>query len=100
MEKSVAETRASVCAGCEKNGRGGLEHYFTVPASQAIKLQLEIRNELKLETGYDDKLNVCEACLCPLKLKVWCPLDHIMKEMDAATKAKLWTGCWILSEPR
>lgn len=98
VDQKIAEVRASICAGCEKNGKGGWEHYFTVPAAAAIKLQLEIRNDLKLATSYDDRLNVCEACLCPLRLKVFCPIEHINKEMDLATKEKLWSGCWILRE--
>lgn len=98
VEQALAEKRATVCMTCPQNGTGGLEHYFTVPASQAIKLQLEIKNDLKLATSHDAILNVCEACSCPLKLKVWCPLDHILKEMDEATKAKLDPRCWILSE--
>jgi len=98
VEKERAEKRAAICMTCPKNGTGGMEHYFTVPASQVIKLQLEIKNDLKLATSRDKMLNVCEACLCPLKLKVWCPMDHILKEMDQETKGKLDARCWILSE--
>lgn len=100
VDKALAETRASICAGCPKNGKGGFEHYFTVPASQAIKLQLEIKNDLKLTTSYDDRLNVCEACLCPTRLKIWCPMEHILKEMSEETKTKLDPRCWILKESK
>jgi hypothetical protein len=101
VAKELAEKRALVCATCPQNGRGDWTRWFTVPASQKIKKQLEIRNDLKLATSQDGKLGVCEACLCPLHLKTWAPLEHILKEMDEATKAKLNQEnprCWILSE--
>lgn len=98
VAKELANSRARVCVQCPQNGKGDWTRFFTKPASDQIKLQLEIRNDLKLETPDDDKLGVCEACLCPLKLKVWAPLPHILKEMDNSTKEKLVPDCWILKE--
>lgn len=98
VSKELADVRAERCALCPLNGKGGLEHYLTVPASNAIRLQLEIKNDMSLSTPSDEKLGVCEACLCPLKLKIWCPWDHIMKQMDEETYGKLHPSCWILGE--
>ena len=98
VEQALADVRSERCVQCPLNGQGGLEHYLTVPASNAIKLQLEIKNDMKLATSSDEKLGVCEACLCPLKLKVWCPLDHIMKQMDDETFSRLHPRCWIIGE--
>lgn len=98
VNRELAEKRAEVCSGCPMNGKGDWTRFFTVPASQKIKTQLEIKNELKLETPSDEKLGVCEACLCPLKLKVWTPIKHILKEMDEATTSKLDGRCWIPKE--
>lgn len=103
VDKELAYSRAKTCENCPKNGKGDWTRYFTVPASNQIKLQLEIKNDLKLETPSDEELGVCEPCLCPLPLKVWCPLDHVLKKMDEQTKSKLNKEnpvCWILSEEK
>lgn len=77
------------------NGEGGLEAYFTVPASNAIRAQLERKHAMKLETPSDEHLGVCTACDCPLKLKVWMPLDRILAKMPKAAYDALHVNCWI-----
>ena len=74
------------------------ETWFTRPAAEAIKLQLQKLAARKLATTVDSQLNVCTACLCPLKLKVHTPLPFILEHMSANTKAELDAKCWILSE--
>lgn len=94
----LANARAFTCSKCPKNGRGGWTHYFTVPASAAIQREVERRNSMKLKTPYDSELGVCEACLCPLKLKVHTPLADIVEHMPDFVKADLDPNCWILHE--
>lgn len=94
----VAEQRAKTCVACTLNGKGGLEAWFTKPAAEAIKLQLSKLASRKLATSVDSQLNVCTACLCPLKLKVHTPLPFITEHLSEKTKAELDPKCWILSE--
>lgn len=96
VEATEAESRAVVCATCPQNGKGNWTRYFTVPAANEIRIQLEMKHKLSLQTSQDEKLNVCEACLCPLKLKVWAPMGHILKDMTEDTKKRLDARCWIL----
>lgn len=98
VDQALAESRATVCAGCPKNGKGDLTSWFTVPAAKLIQVQLEAKNKRKLETKSDEALGVCEACSCPLKLKVFCPLDIINSKMSPTVRTELHPGCWILSE--
>jgi hypothetical protein len=98
VETSLSQHRAEVCAACVLNGKGGLEEWFTKPAAAAIKLQMSQLASRKLSTTVDDKLNVCTACLCPLKLKVHTPLPFITEHMSDATKNELDKNCWILEE--
>jgi hypothetical protein len=49
-----------------------------------------------LKTDLDHALNICQACLCPLKLKVHVPLDLIRKHLSPQAKSALDTHCWIL----
>lgn len=96
VEQSLADSRASICVDCPKNDGGDWTAYFTKPIADKIRTQLEIRGDLQLRTPHDDKLTVCSACDCPLKLKVWTPMDHILAHTSDDTKTKLDPRCWIL----
>jgi hypothetical protein len=63
-------------------------------------MQIERMQERKLSTPVDDKLNVCDVCLCPLKLKVHTPLKYIKANMSEPVLADLQKveKCWIVSE--
>jgi hypothetical protein len=95
VEQPLADSRASICAGCPKNDGGDFTAYFTKPIADTIRTQLEIRGDLQLRTPHDEKLTVCSACDCPLKLKVWVPLDHVLAHTSEDTKTKLDGRCWI-----
>jgi len=91
-----ATRRAFICADCPKNGQGDLTRWFTVLASEAVRKWVEIAQKLELKTPYDNDLGICEACLCPLKLKVHIPLLNIQKHLTAKSQAALDPRCWIL----
>lgn len=96
VAQEIADRRAGICAECPKNGNGGITSYFTQPIADKIKTQMEIRGELQLRTPHDEKLGVCEACLCPLKLKCWTPMEHIIVHTSDEVKKDLHPCCWIL----
>lgn len=98
VHPTIADKRAEVCVGCPLNGKGGLEKWFTVPASEGIRRALNSRREMKLGTSHDDLLGVCEACLCPLKLKVHIPLERIKRKLSQAVITQLHPKCWITNE--
>lgn len=105
VSNELAEQRAATCAKrvggkCSKNVGGDLTSWFTKPAAELIRLQLESRNNMKIHTTLDPLLGVCEACACPLKLKVHCPIDIITSKMRPEDRAALDSGCWILSESK
>jgi len=93
-----SETRAGVCTVCPQNQPGNLLALFTQPVAERIKAQLAMKQDLSLTTSYDDKLEVCQACACPLKLKVHTPLEHILAHLPAEVREKLDPSCWILKE--
>ena len=92
----LANGRALTCVGCPQNEKGDWTSFFTKPVSNAILNQLNRRREMKLTTPSDDKLGVCNACSCPLPLKIHMPLDRILPKMTAESKAALDPRCWIL----
>lgn len=98
VSKDLANQRAEICSTCPKNGRGSWTRYFTVPAAALLKKEIERRNKMKLSTPFDEKLNVCEVCNCPLHLKVHTPLADIVDNMKPEVRTDLDPRCWILKE--
>ena len=98
VKKEQAESRAQTCTGCPMNKPGDWKAIFTNPASAAIRKMLSMKHDLKLETSVDDKLEICEACLCPLRLKVWCDISLIRSHTSQDQLAQFHEGCWIKKE--
>lgn len=97
VPKEVSESRAAICATCPRNQAGDLLSFFTKPASEWIRRQLEERKQLKLATSHDEHLGICDACGCPLKLKVHTPLKFITDHMKPEETKRLDERCWILN---
>lgn len=95
---SDANMRAAVCAQCDRNKPGNWTSWFTVPASELIRKQLEIRNDMELKTNFDDKLGCCSICLCPLPLTVFVPLEYKLATMRPEVFAELPEWCWVKKE--
>lgn len=95
----LSNQRAGICVLCPLNGKGDLTRYFTVPAAAAIRKAYELRRDWKLSTVHDDQLGVCEACSCPMKLKVHFPIQIVRDHIRPQAKADLHPKCWILNEP-
>lgn len=102
----IAERRAKVCAGeagkpetkCPKNLPGDLLSIFTKPIAGLIRSQIEEKTRLKLRTSRDADLGVCDACSCPMELKVHFPLDIIKAHIKQPELEQLDHRCWILHE--
>ena len=96
----LAEARAATCAACPLNGSGDLGQWFVTPTANAIKKQVERLQERKLTTSNDEKLNICTACLCPLKLKVHAPIEIIKNHSfdSALDKMRTAPACWVIKE--
>ena len=95
VDADLASARAAICAECPKNVPGS---WFTVAPAETIRATLSARSDLKLETPYDAKLQSCDACKCLNRLKVWCPVEHIVKHTKADVWDRLDPLCWMLNE--
>jgi hypothetical protein len=100
VSPEVSTSRSSVCVACPQNTAGDFTAWFTKPASEAIRRQLDKAKGRNLTTPNDEKLNVCGVCLCPMKLKVHVPLEYIRREVSDETLSQLRAvpGCWIARE--
>jgi hypothetical protein len=92
--------RAAICADCPQNEQGDFTKWFTVPAAELIRKKLEVLQTRKLSTPSDERINICMACSCPLKLKVHTPIAFVTKALSADQRERLKQGknCWILAE--
>ena len=97
-DKDQVERRAAVCAACPLNTHGDWLSWFTKPASEFIRKALSKIKDQGLVTTKDDVLDVCSACSCPLRLKVWTRLDHVLKHIPEESKTALAENCWIRTE--
>jgi len=98
VDQATAERRAKVCVACPLNKSGGLVNSITASIASAIHAQSELKNNLKLATPYDSKLNTCSACECPLPLKVWVPSETILNHTSKEVMLDLDKDCWIPKE--
>lgn len=100
VPQEQSNARASACAACPKNGAGDFTKWFTTPASEVIRRQLSVLAERKISTNLDAKLNICEVCLCPMKLKVHTPMKFIKAHLSDSVIDELRQvqGCWVVEE--
>lgn len=99
VSPELANKRAKVCVECPLNNRDpNWLDKLTTETSEAVRSQMELKTTLKLATDLDEQLGVCDACLCPMKLKVWVPLDYILKHTSEDTYRALHPKCWIREE--
>lgn len=92
----AAAARAKVCVDCPKNNPGHFTKWFTVPVVNHFMKLAGKMNERKLTTSDDEKLGTCEACLCPMRGKVWVPMDLIKKHTPDGVEQQLDPRCWLL----
>jgi hypothetical protein len=99
VSADVAEKRAAICVQCPKNDLGGMSKYFTAPVADNMRKRLAKLHEMNLKLSVDEKLGVCSACLCQLRLKSWTPAELILKRLKPEQRAELNQDsprCWIL----
>lgn len=92
VAQDLANKRASVCVTCPRNVDGS---WYTVAPAELIKATLESRKDLKLETPSDAQLKSCDVCKCLMRLKVFVPLDFIVKNTKPEIMAEFPAHCWI-----
>lgn len=94
----LATDRAVICLNCPENHSKDWSAVFTQSVSERLHQQLEVKNEMELRTEHDNKLGVCNICLCPMKLKIWTPTEFIKEHTSEQTKQDLPEYCWVKKE--
>lgn len=100
VEPAVAEQRAATCSKCPKNDRTkSLRERFTDAVADKYNARFRRMDELNLRTSHDDELKVCQACLCPMRTKVFFPPELVLKRLKTEQRMELNQvnpRCWIL----
>lgn len=89
-----ANRRAEVCAHCPRNRIQSYRSRWGDYAAVVVSLASWLRGK-HLKTAFDHELGVCEACDCPMRVKVWCPKGIILRHMPSESQEKLWEKCWL-----
>jgi|SRR5450759_244829 hypothetical protein len=93
VAQELANKRAATCIACPKNVDGS---WYTQAPAEIIKAALEARKDLTLATPSDAALKSCDVCRCLNRLKVWCPLPHIVAKTKPEIMAEFpKENCWI-----
>lgn len=100
--KDVAEARAAVCHKCPKNDtQRGFTAYFVRAAADGIMGLLGALKDLGVQVAEPKKLGICQACLCPMRAKVFVSTKWIrghIPEMNLGDLQPANPKCWILEE--
>jgi len=96
VAKEESERRAAICVQCPKNDiAGGLKKYFIKEAAREIMLVAGMLKDINVSTSQDDNLGVCEACECPMAVKVHVSNEILKKHISPDQVSKLHESCWI-----
>jgi hypothetical protein len=99
VDKTVAENRAAICIECPQHAtHKGIFGWFVGAAVQEIKAIFSALNDLNMKTSMDEKLKVCKACDCPMRAKVWAPIEIIKRHLSKEAFDRLDGKCWIRKE--
>jgi hypothetical protein len=107
VEAETSASRGARCADCTLNVKGDFSSWLTKPAVDVIKKQLEVLHERKLSSPSDDKLGVCDACLCNLRMKIHAPMKYIqpyvsdtmldrLRQAKSVHRIEQPFTCWIV----
>ena len=94
VPQALAEQRAAVCVDCPENRAPRWWERSKSVIARNILLYIEAKKRMKLATGSDDKLHMCQKCGCHLPTKVWCPIEHIAGHTDLEKVAEMPAECW------
>lgn len=96
----TAALRASVCKACPMNLPEGLFAPLTAAASRFMANAFAAKWRMNLHVEGEEDLQVCDACGCELKLKVWEPREVIFRAGNKVPGyfAKLHADCWVRKE--
>lgn len=98
VDNALAESRAAICRSCPENSHPRWWESHNNAIALAMREMLELKNEIGYSVSQEDKLHLCRACGCCLKLKVHVPIEHIKAHTLPDAVDKYPDHCWIRNE--
>lgn len=98
VDRKLADQRAAVCELCPLNGHPHWWDTAVGSVADTIRQILQLKAHRSISVPNEDKLFMCSACGCCVRLKVHAPLEHIRQGLRFADTEKLDPRCWILKE--
>lgn len=98
VSAQLAEARARICRTCPLNMDEGLYEDVVGLAAAMVQVAFEIKHRRKLTVEGEEKLHICDACGCDLKLKVHAPASVLFVDGTPGYFEKLAPMCWIRDE--
>lgn len=99
VELVVAERRAERCRTCQLNGpSAGWVERVAKSIAKATAAYFRIKDGLNLHVANEKALGICAACHCPIKLKIWMPIDYIESHTTDEVMVDFVETCWIPEE--
>ncbi len=99
VDPEEAERRAAICVKCPLNHQGSLYELFVQSVAKGITELYGVLNDKNLKTSRDKELGTCAACSCPVRAKVHCDLETILRHTKPLTLTALHSECWITHPP-
>lgn len=98
VAKELAEQRSKTCLACQFHCEPNWWERIKSSIADAIKQHLATKTALGLTVKREKDMAMCRACGCATRLKIWCPLDHIVRRTPTDTFKKFPASCWIKQE--
>lgn len=101
----LAQARANVCLHAGPNGSpcpNNIESHgvalLTDKIAVAILEQRRRKTDIGLKVQGEDALFTCQVCTCHLPLKVWVPMDSIVRHLRPEKIERFPNFCWMKTE--
>jgi hypothetical protein len=101
VDRTLALQRAGVCLSCPKHDTtGGFGKYFLKATAASLQAAAGVLKDLHgCKTEHDEKLGICTACLCPVRSKIWFPIEYLTPVPDDVwPELSRNPACWLLTE--
>lgn len=100
VSRDQANARALICSTCPANQPGDWTRWFTKPAAELIELEMRQLHSRELSTLHDERIKFCEACSCPLQIKVHVPSLYLKSGTNTEQLERMRSAnpkCWVVA---
>lgn len=103
VSRQKAQGRAFVCefgdgTGCPMNCEANWWDRIKDSIASFIKDAIALKSSLGMDLVNENRVHMCRACKCCIRLKVWVPIENIKSGVTEDQMKTFPTFCWIRKE--